>query len=304
MTLDTATIHELLRDNTLNEAAVVRQALKIANARVNETHETAVDEGLKDLVQKGLAKVKDIGDKVKSFISDKVDKIADWVKDKVFAPLEKHLTQKFVPGFKWGATKSDADGLIESAMTIMSEKKVLEAHEPVRHILSDVMLERSIRVTADERTSFLEDYRSWVVDEQERINETNEPVEFPITLEEGGAIGAVLGAIHWTHFAVDILEMVLKIAPSIPFLAGLISKLKTVQSNPKLKGMVDWYEKHKVVINSVCIAIGIVEFVLFGGAITLITTALSAGWWAVEVIWHHYKKADHDAAEAETADAH
>lgn len=300
MPLDTTTIHELLKDNSLNESAIVSQALKMSSTRVNSSAQTTfVDEGVKDLIQKGLAKVKDIGDKVKGFIADKVDKIAAWVKDKVFEPLQKHLTSKFVPGFKWGANKNDAEGLIISACTLMQEKKILETSTVGKSgILSDKFLSERKGIDDDQQGAFLYGYRNWVVKEHRSMKESDGTQSaFPARLEEAGAIGAVMAAIHWSHFAVDILEMVLKIAPSIPFLAGLVSKLKTVESNPKFKGLVEWYEKHKVVINSICITIGIVEFVLFGGAITLITTALSAGWWAGEIIWHHFSKHDSEAKE-------
>jgi hypothetical protein len=306
MTLDISTIHSLVKDKNLNESAIVSQALRISQRRVQESQGSSyVDEGVKDLIKKGLAKVKDIGDKVKNFITDKIDKIASWIKDKVFEPLQKHLTSKFVPGFKWGSNKNDADGLLVDVMTLMEEKKILESESNNRrYIKSDVMLERSGIVGRESRQSFLNDYRSWVVNEHRRMRESSRTQsEFPARLQEAGAIGAVMAAIHWSHFAVDILEMVLQIAPSIPFLAGIVSKLKGVENNPKLKGLVEWYNKHKVIINSVCITIGIVEFVLFGGAVTIITTALSAGWWAGEVIWHHFSKHDKEAKDVAAAEA-
>lgn len=267
--------------NVLNESAI------IAGFYSNN-----LDEGLGDFLKKAVDKVKEIGSAVKTYMLSKADAIAAWSDKNIFEPLKAYIT-KLVPGYAWGSNKTNDSGIIESVISILAKQnnQVLESSSSkYSDRKADRISEGVKEYVKSVKTSFIRERRE------------------PIT--EAGAIGAVLSVIHWSHFAVDVLEAILKVAPSIPFLAGLINKLNSAQAfiknNPKLAKAVDWYEHGKIgslpakdVINSICIAVGIVEICMGGGVWIILSTAASAAWVIMEKIWHHYKAADKDASKVQ-----
>ena len=267
--------------NVMNESAIIAGM-----------YESYLDEGLGDLLKKAVDKVKQISAGVKTFMLAQADKISNWVDKNIFEPL-KATVSKLVPGYSWGSNKDNDSGLIQSVIQILAKQnnQVLESR-------TAKFSERK----ADRISEGIQDYVSTVGNSF--INEDKRAIV------ESGAIGAVLSVIHWSHFAVDVLEAILKVAPSIPFLAGLINKLNKAQdfikNNPKLAKALDWYEHGKIpkinlpvkdVINAICIAVGIVEICMGGGLWIILSTAASAAWVVMEKIWHHYKKADKEAAK-------
>lgn len=264
------------RHSTLTEAAIIAGF-----------YESRLDEGLGDFLKKAVDKVKNISSAVKNYMLSKADAISAWTDKNIVEPLKKHLLG-LVPGYSFGSNKSNDEGLISSVIQLMAKKNGV-ATESIGRVS-----ERKAQRLGEGVQRYVEQVSSSFIFEKR-------------TVIESGAIGAVLSVIHWSHFSIDVLEAILKVAPSIPFLAGLINKLKEVEkfmkNNPKLSKALDWYEHGKIgslnakdVINAVCIAVGIVEIIAGGGVWIILSTVGSAAWVIGEKIWHHYQKADKDAA--------
>jgi len=262
------------------------------SAIIADFYEHSLNEGLGDMLKKAVSSIKQLGAKAKEFIMKKADVISAWVDKNIFEPLKAHIS-KFIPGYSWGSNKDNADGIIESVIKIFAKSsgQAVESRSRFSAEKSQRVTEGIRRYVRTVGNSFIHERKNVVV--------------------ESGAIGAVLSVIHWSHFAVDVLEAILKVAPSIPFLAGLTSKLLKVteflKNNPKLSKLIDWWEHGKIpklnlpvkdVVNAICIAVGIVEICMGGGIFIILSTAASAAWVIFEKIIHHYKKADKEAATA------
>lgn len=252
-------------------------------------YESRLDEGLGDFLKKAVDKVKNISSAVKNFMLSKADAISAWTDKNIVEPLKKHLSS-IVPGYSWGSNKNNDQGLITSVLQLLAKSSGV-ATESKEERFSDRKAQRvseGVRKYIDQVSS------SYIFEKK--------------TVVESGAIGAVLSVIHWSHFSIDVLEALLKVAPSIPFLAGLINQLKNVEAfmkkNPKLSKVLDWYEHGtftkwnipvKDAINAICIAVGIVEILMGGGIWIILSTVGSAAWVIGEKIWHHYQKHDKEA---------
>ena len=267
------------KHSTLTEAAIIAGF-----------YESQLDEGLGDFLKKAVDKVKNISSAVKNYMLSKADAISAWADTNIVEPLKKHLSS-IVPGYSWGSNKNNDQGLITSVVQLLAKS-------------SGIATESREERFSDRKSKRLSEGVQRYVDQVSSsfINEKR-------TVVESGAIGAVLSVIHWSHFSVDVLEALLKVAPSIPFLAGLINQLKNVQvfmkKNPKLSKALDWYEHGtftkwnipvKDAINAICIAVGIVEILMGGGVWIILSTVGSAAWVIGEKIWHHYQKHDKEAA--------
>lgn len=267
------------KHSTLTEAAIIAGF-----------YESQLDEGLGDFLKKAVDKVKAISSTVKTYMLSKADAISAWADKNIVEPLKKHLSS-IVPGYSWGSNKTNEDGLITSVIQLLAKSSGI-ATESREERFSEAKSKR----LSEGVKQYMNQVRSSFINEKR-------------TVVESGAIGAVLSVIHWSHFSIDVLEAILKVAPSIPFLAGLVSKLHSVEkfmkSNPKLSKALDWYEHGtftkwnipvKDAINAICIAVGIVEIIAGGGVWIILSTVGSAAWVIGEKIWHHYQKADKEAA--------
>lgn len=251
------------------------------SAIIAEFYKDNLDEGLGDLLKKAVTSIKKMSSAVKNYMLSKADQISAWVDKAIFEPLKKHLS-KFIPGYKFGSNKTDMNSLIEQVITSLAKAngQVVESTSKFSEIKSKRISEGIKRYVKIVGNSFI----------YERKN----------TLVEAGAVGAVLSVIHWSHFAVDLLEIILKAAPSIPFLAGLSSKLLKVldilKKNQKLSKLVDWWEHGKIgslpakdVVNAICLMVGVVEICMGGGIFIILSTATSAAWVIGEKLWHLYQ---------------